>query len=159
MAATTPTATRCGCIDPGDCVDRRAGRYLTAIYWLGGDGRQRVRTSEVSDRLAVAPASVTEMFESLAADDLVDYEKHAGVTLTERGATVASELAYRQCVVRTFFAAELDYEFGAEAGYRFGYTIPGDGVEQLRALVGHDGGRCVRDGDGSVDCRCQARAE
>jgi DtxR family Mn-dependent transcriptional regulator len=159
MAATTPTATRCGCIDPGDCVDRRAGRYLTTIYWLGGDDHQRVRTSEVSDRLAVAPASVTEMFESLAADALVDYEKRAGVTLTERGATVASELAYRQCVVRTFFAAELDYEFGADAGYRFGYTIPGDGVEELRALVGHGAGRCVRDGDGSVDCRCEARAE
>lgn len=159
MAATTPTATRCGCIDPGDCVDRPAGRYLTAIYWLAGESSERVQTGEVSDRLGVTPASVTEMFETLAADALVDYEKHAGVTLTERGETVASELAYRQCVVRTFFAAELDYEFGADAGYRFGYTIPGDGVDELRALVGHERGRCVREANATGDCPCEVRAE
>lgn len=159
MAATTPTATRCGCIDPGDCVDRRAGRYLTAIYWLAGDGHQRVHTGEVSDRLGVAPASVTEMFETLAADALVNYEKHSGVTLSERGGTVASELAYRQCVVRTFFAAELDYEFGAGAGYRFGYTIPSNGIEELRALVGHAHGHCVRKPDTTGACPCEARAE
>lgn len=158
MAATTLTATRCGCSHPGDCVDRRAGRYLTAVYWLADGGRERVSTGAVSDRLGVAPASVTGMFERLAAQALVDYEPHDGVALTERGATVASELAWRQCVVRAFFAAELGLEYGAEDGYRFGYALPGDGVESLRALVDHAPEYCCRDGDAASDCRCEALA-
>ncbi|MFB6270041.1 MAG: metal-dependent transcriptional regulator [Halobacterium sp.] len=157
MAATTPTGTRCGCRHPGDCVGRRAGRYLTAVYWLRDDG-ERVTTGAVSDRLGVAPASVTEMFERLAADGFLDYEQHAGVALTDRGGRVASELAWRQCVVRTFFAAELGLESDARRGYRVGYALPGDGVEELRRLVDHAAADCCR-GDASGDCRCAAIAE
>jgi|AntRauMinimDraft_4_1070384.scaffolds.fasta_scaffold00139_31 DtxR family Mn-dependent transcriptional regulator len=133
MAASTPTATRCGCTDPEDCVDRRVGRYLTAVHWLAGRGR--VRTGAVSDRLGVTPATVTEMFERLADAGLVDYEKRAGVTPTDRGAAVARELAWRQCVVRTFAERVLGVDVGAGDGYRFGYVLPTGGVEELRALV------------------------
>lgn len=139
-----------------DCVDRRAGRYLAAVYWLADGDCERVRTGAVSDRLGVAPASVTEMFERLAADGLFDYEPHTGVKLTDRGESVASELAYRQCVVRTFFATELDLEVGSRQGYRFGYALPGDGVEALRALVDHAPERCGE--DGAADCHCEAMA-
>lgn len=158
MAATTPTGTRCGCTHPVNCVDRRAGRYLTAVYWLADRDHERVNTGAVSDRLGVTPASVTEMFERLAADGLFDYEQHAGVALTDRGARIASELAWRQCVVRTFFATELDLEFGAQQGYRFGYALPGDGVEELRTLVDHAADHCCRDDTGAEDCRCEALA-
>jgi len=158
MAATTPTATRCGCARPRDCVDRRTGRYLTAVYWLAaGEDRSRVSTGAVSDRLGVTPATVTETFAELAAADLLDYEKHAGVRLTERGRAVAGELAYRQCVVRTFFAAELGVEFGADEGYQFGYVLPESGVETLRARVDHAPGDCC-DTATDADCLCEARA-
>ncbi|MCD2199599.1 metal-dependent transcriptional regulator [Halobacterium sp. KA-4] len=156
MAATTQTATRCGCERPRDCVDRRSGRYLTAVYWLAADDT-RVATGAVSDRLGVTPATVTEMFDQLAAAALVDYEKHAGVRLTERGRTVASELAWRQCVVRTFFAAELDLESGADEGYQFGYVLPAGGVETLRGFVDHPRDDCCI-GTDTDDCRYEAHA-
>jgi len=159
MAATTPTSTRCACSRPRNCVDRRAGRYLTAVYWLaaGGErGERRVRTGAVSERLDVTPATVTEAFGDLADAGLVDYEKHDGVRLTEPGRAAASELAYRQCVVRTFFAAELGVEFGADEGYRFGYVLPADGVETSRARVDHAPEDCCT--DDATDCRWGAPA-
>lgn len=129
------------------------------MYWLADGDRERVSTGAVSDRLGVTPASVTEMFDRLADDGLLDHESHAGVVLTEHGARIASELAWRQCVVRTFFATELALEFGAQQGYRFGYALPGDGVEALRALVDHAPDHCCRDDAGTEDCRCEAVAK
>jgi len=175
MAASATASARCGCTDPADCVDRRTGRYLTAVYWLAaatedgaGNGGESVRTGAVGDRLGVAPATVTEMFDRLAAGGLVAYEKHAGVELTDRGEAVGRELAWRQCVVRTFSASALGVEFGADDSYRFGYALPDHGVRELRALADHHpGDGCCGAGDDddddapptATDCRCDARAD
>jgi len=43
------------------------GLYLVTIRRVGTDRDGRIRTGEMSDRLDVAPSSVTEMFERLAA--------------------------------------------------------------------------------------------
>lgn len=158
MAASTTTATRCGCTDPADCVDRRVGRYLTAVHWLAGE-RDRVRTGAVSDHLDVTPATVTEMFERLADAGLVDYQKRAGVTPTDRGAAVASELAWRQCVVRSFAETVLGVDVGAGDGYRFGYVLPAGGVEELCDLVDDREGCCDRDETGGRHCRCEPVAD
>jgi DtxR family Mn-dependent transcriptional regulator len=157
MAASTPTATRCDCTDPEDCVDRRIGRYLTAVHWLGGE-QGRVRTGAVSDHLGVTPATVTEMFERLADAGLVDYEKRKGVTPTDRGAAVARELAWRQCVVRSFAETVLGVDVGAGDGYRFGYVLPGGGVEELCDLVDDRDGCCERDASRG-QCLCEPVAE
>jgi len=154
MAASTPTGTRCGCTDPEGCVDRRVGRYLTAVHWLARD-RGRVRTGAVGDRLGVTPATVTEMFERLAEAGLVDYEKRAGVTPTDRGAAVARELAWRQCVVRSFAETVLGVDMDAGDGYRFGYVLPAGGVEELRVLVDDRGGCRERESAGGRRCRCE----
>lgn len=158
MAASTPTATRCGCTDPEDCVDRRTGRYLTAVHWLAGS-RGRARTGAVSDRLGVTPATVTEMFERLTNAGLVDYEKRAGVTPTDRGAAVARELAWRQCVVRSFAETVLSVDVGAGDGYRFGYALPGDGVEELCDLVDDGDDCCENDAADGRHCRCEPAAD
>jgi Mn-dependent DtxR family transcriptional regulator len=136
MVAESHTGARCECTRPSTCVDRRRGRYLRAVLLVTLDRDRRVRTGEVSDRLGVSPASVTGMFERLAADGLVDYEKHRGVELTRRGQEVARELVRRQCVVRTFFDAELDVSLPAETGYRMGYVLSDVGIERLRERVG-----------------------
>jgi Mn-dependent DtxR family transcriptional regulator len=157
MAASTRTATRCGCTDPEDCVDRRVGRYLTAVHWLASD-RGRVRTGAVSDRLGVTPATVTEMFGRLADAGLVDYEKRAGVTPTDRGAAVARELAWRQCVVRTFAETVLGVAVDAGDGYRFGYVLPDHGVEELHDLVDVEG-VCERDAADDRHCHREPAAD
>lgn len=159
MATTTGSVSRCGCTQPADCVDQRAGRYLTAIHWLASNRQRRVHTGEVSDRLDVTPATVTETFERLAADALVEYEKRDGVTLTDRGEAVARELAWRQCVVRAFFATELGVGDGAGNDYQFGFLLSKDGIQGLhRRLDVSPVEYCERRTAQTEDCACRAHA-
>lgn len=155
MAATTSSASRCRCRRPHTSVDRDHARYLAAIYRIATDGDERVRTGAVSDRLGVSPASVTGMFGRLDDAGLVDHEKRAGVRLTERGERIAAELAWRRCVVRTFFGAELDFGLPEGTGLRIGYALPREGVERLSALTDASAGDpCRADDDAGADCPC-----
>ena len=61
--------------------------YLKAILLLGGPEENRVASNALARRLAVAPASVTNMLQKLAAGSppLVEYERHRGVLAILRG--------------------------------------------------------------------------
>lgn len=121
-----------------DCnqrLPRSLGRYLLAVFWIWTIEHRRVRPGEVSDRLDVQPASVTEMFDKLDRAGLVNYKKHEGAVLADEGAHAARELASRQCTVRTFFAERVDTELTAEEAYRIGYTLPETAIERLRETV------------------------
>lgn len=142
MATERSTADVCSCVRPTACVDRQEGRYLVVVRRTGADRDGRVRTGEVSDRLGVSPASVTEMFERLAADGLVEYQKQKGVTLTSRGMEVALELALRQCTVQTFFRRQMGFDLSADAGYQIGYLLPEQGIERLQELVERSPDEC-----------------
>jgi len=135
MAPNRSRADVCGCVRPTACVDRNGGLYLVVIRRIGTDRDGRVRTGEVSDRLDVAPSSVTEMFERLAAAGLLRYEKQAGVVLTDRGTAVALELEARQCAVRTFLRRRTGFDTPLEVGYRIGYVLPDEAIERLQMLV------------------------
>lgn len=85
MAIDHAQADLCGCVRPTACVDRNGGLYLVTIRRVGTDRDGRIRTGEMSDRLDVAPSSVTEMFERLAAAGFLQYEKRTGVILPTEG--------------------------------------------------------------------------
>lgn len=155
MAATTSPTARCRCRRPHARVDRDHARYLAAIYRLVTDGDERVRTGAVSDRLGVTPASVTGMFGRLDDAGHVDHEKRTGVRLTARGERIAAELAWRRCVVRTFFGAELDFGLPEGTGLRIGYALPREGVERLSAITDASSADPCRTGDeAGADCPC-----
>lgn len=135
MSAGNRSITRCGCTHPEACIDRHRGRYLTAVYWLSSHGDNRIRTGDVSTQVGVRPASVTGMFERLAAADLVEYQKHDGVTVTPHGETIAKELVRRRCIVQSFFESELAIELPEKTGYEIGFILPGEGIERLRKLT------------------------
>lgn len=153
MAAEPQSATTCDCTRPETCVDRQVGRYLVAIYRASLEDDGRVSTGEVSERVDVSPATVTGTFERLADDGFVDYEKHRGVELTDRGIVVAGDLAGRTCAVQRFFETELDVPIPQTAAYRIGYVLPEEGIEQLRELVDPEAGSCcLDDGGNPTDC-------
>jgi len=149
----------CTATHPDHCVDRGPGRYLTAIYWIAGESDRRARPGSIGDRLGVEPASVTEMLVRLADAGLVGYEKRQGVEPTDRGEIVARELAWRQCAVRTFFAARLDAELDAGTAYRIGYALPEQGVARLAELVGHRAESPCRGSESDGDCFFGVRSD
>ena len=65
-------------------ISRGIEDYLEVIYNITEEGR-RAKTNDISIRLDVKPASVTEMLQRLDKEGLVFYKKYDGVTLTKRG--------------------------------------------------------------------------
>ena len=78
--------------------------YLKAILALSGPEEQRVSSSSLADRLAVAPASVTNMLQKLATSPLpfVEYERHRGVLLSSAGKRRALEVVRHHRLIETF---------------------------------------------------------
>lgn len=116
-------------------IERSEARYLFAISALSESGSDRIATGELCDYLDVAAASVTEMVSKLGDRGLVEYEKYRGVTLTERGETLAAGVSRRFCIVSTFFDSTLDTTLDEETAFDIGFTLPEDGLFRLHELV------------------------
>jgi len=85
--------------------------YLKAILLLGGPAENRVASNALARRLGVAPASVTNMLQKLAASSppLVEYERHRGVLLSSMGKKRAIEVVRHHRLIETFLYQVLDY--------------------------------------------------
>ena len=85
--------------------------YLKAIFALGGVEGRRVGSTALADRLKVAPASITNMLQKLAAaqSPLVEYERHRGVRLSDMGRRRALEIVRHHRLIETFLHRMLDY--------------------------------------------------
>ncbi len=92
--------------------------YLKAIYKLEQRRADRVKTKEIAEALEISLPSVTSMLKSLAQDDLVDYQKYKGVTLTSVGNKAALKVIRKHRLVELFLVKTLEYtwdEVHAEA--------------------------------------------
>jgi len=85
--------------------------YLKAIFTLGGPNEDRVTSTALSDRLGVAPASITNMLQKLASSSppLVEYERHRGVRLSVAGRRRALEIVRHHRLLEAFLCNILDY--------------------------------------------------
>ena len=112
------------------------GAYLEAIWVSAGMGT--VSTKEVSDRLSVSPASVTNMFARLQEKGLIHYERHRGSSLTGRGRTEALKLVRRRRLIETFLIEHLGYsrEEIQEGTRRDGHLDSEKFMERLAELLG-----------------------
>ena len=65
--------------------------YLKAIYEMQ-ETQDKVSTNSLSEKLNIAPASVTSMIKKLSSKKLVTHERYQGVSLTEAGKKIALEV-------------------------------------------------------------------
>ena len=142
--------------------------YLKAIFHLAGDDERRVGSSELAQRLGVAPASVTNMLQKLADDPhpLIDYERGRGVRLSASGRRHALEIVRHHRLIETFLFNVLGYpieELHDEAE-RLEHFISEDFERRVAEKLGHPDcdphGHCIPALDGTmpprhrVSCRC-----
>ncbi len=80
--------------------------YLKAIYGLTKNG-DLVSTSEISQKLDVTPASVTEMLKKLSEDDYIKYEPYRGSILTVKGLREAQKITRKHRLLERFLADTL----------------------------------------------------
>jgi DtxR family Mn-dependent transcriptional regulator len=115
--------------------------YLKAILTLGGREERRVTIKSLAERLSVAPASVTNMLQKLAASptSLVDYERHGGVQLSAAGKRRALEVVRHHRLIETFLYEVLDYplEEVHDEAERLEHFISERFEERIAAKLGH----------------------
>lgn len=82
--------------------------YLKAIYEIEQTaGGASVATTDLAQRLGVAPASVTGMVRRLAEQGWLEHERYRGVRLTGAGQRVALRTLRRHRVIETYLTQAL----------------------------------------------------
>lgn len=142
--------------------------YLKAIFSLGGAEGRRVGSSALAERLQVAPASITNMLQKLAAaqNPLVEYQRHRGVILSPAGRRRALEIVRHHRLVETFLHRMLDYDLNElhDEAERLEHFISERFEARIDAKLGHPQrdphGACIPALDGAmppghrVTCKC-----
>lgn len=82
-------------------MSKSTEEYLEALYTLTQD-RAAATTSDISKRLNIAPASVTEMLKKLADKGYVKYSPYQGVTLTPGGYEIAEKMTRKHRLLERF---------------------------------------------------------
>ncbi len=75
--------------------------YLKTVYSLTKNG-DLVSTTEISQKLDVAPASVTEMLKKLSEEGYIKYHPYHGSTLTEKGLKEAQKVTRKHRLLEKF---------------------------------------------------------
>lgn len=84
--------------------------YVKTIYTLAQE-ESPVSTSRVATARSVKPASATSMIQRLAKLNLVNYEKHYGVTLTETGEKLALEVIRHHRLLELYLMEALGFRW------------------------------------------------
>jgi len=84
--------------------------YVKTIYALAQE-ESPVSTSRVAAARSVKPASATNMIQRLARLNLVDYEKHYGVTLTKAGEKLALEVIRHHRLLELYLMEALGFSW------------------------------------------------
>ncbi len=82
-------------------ISRNIQEYLETLYVLTRAGRT-ASAKEISERLQVAPASVTEMLKKLADKGYVSYSPYHGATLTGEGFKIGEKMSRKHRLLERF---------------------------------------------------------
>ncbi|MBI4420365.1 MAG: metal-dependent transcriptional regulator [Gemmatimonadetes bacterium] len=118
-------------------LSRSVEDYLKAIYVLSQrDGS--ATTTEIADRLAVTPASVTGMVKKLAEAGHLKHEPYRGARLTDQGRAAALGVVRRHRILETYLISKLGYDWSnvhAEAE-RLEHSVSDELVERMALALG-----------------------
>jgi DtxR family Mn-dependent transcriptional regulator len=118
-------------------LSRSVEDYLKAIYRLAersGDAA----TTDIAQRLDVAPASVTGMVKRMAEADLLEHVPYRGVRLTAHGRQAALAVMRRHRILEAYLITKLAYDWSnvhAEAE-RLEHAVSEELVERMAFALG-----------------------
>lgn len=85
--------------------------YLKAIFKLLEKGEKTVSTTAISERMNTKAATVTDMIKRLAEKKLINYQKYQGVSLTEKGKTIAVSIIRKHRLWEVFLVEKLNFKW------------------------------------------------
>ena len=131
--------------------------YLRVIWTVGEWGPEEVTTTMLAKRLGVTRSTVSESIRKLTDRHFVLHERYGGVTLTEKGRSVAVSMVRRHRLLETFLVREFGYRWDEVHGEAdvLEHAISDQFLAQMDAKLGYPtrdphGDPIPRD-DGTVD--------
>lgn len=111
--------------------------YLKAIYKIGSDSP--VLTNDIARFLGVKAPSVSNMVKKLSTMNLVEYNSHHGVVLTESGRKIALEVLRHHRLLETYLKVALGYPLERlhEEAEKLEHVISEEFEDRIDAIMGH----------------------
>jgi DtxR family transcriptional regulator, Mn-dependent transcriptional regulator len=111
--------------------------YLKVVYEIGRGG-EAAATTDIAQRLGVAPASVSGMVRRLADQGLLAHERYRGVRLTEPGRRAALRTVRRHRVIEAYLAQALGYPWDRvhEEAERLEHAASEELIDRMAAAIG-----------------------
>lgn len=85
--------------------------YIKAIYHLGELEHKPVATNAIAEQMQTKPSSVTDMVKKLSEKSLVNYKKYQGVSLSEKGRSVALSIIRKHRLWEVFLVDKLNFSW------------------------------------------------
>lgn len=85
--------------------------YIKAIFKISERSEKSARTNAIAEHLDTTPASVTDMLKKLSEKGLLNYEKYKGVTLTQEGISIATEMVRKHRLWEVFLVDKLRFSW------------------------------------------------
>ncbi|WP_204964909.1 metal-dependent transcriptional regulator [Microbacterium dextranolyticum] len=113
--------------------------YLKTIYHHTEWQTAPVTPSQLASELGLAPSTVTEMVQKLAAQGLVSHRPYGPVSLTEAGRVRAAAVVRRHRLIETWLVREFDYAWDEvhDEAEVLEHTISDRLLEGVSARLGH----------------------
>ncbi len=118
-------------------LSRSAEDYLKAIFQLT-ERADDAGTTEIANRLGIAPASVTGMVKRMAELGLVDHEPYRGVRLTAPGRQAALAVVRRHRIIETYLITKLAYDWSSvhDEAERLEHAVSDELIERMAFALG-----------------------
>lgn len=84
-----------------EIISKNVQEYLETLYTLTRNG-QKASVTEVSERMKIAPGSVTEMLKKLADRGYVQYSPYRGATLSAAGLKIGAKMSRKHRLLERF---------------------------------------------------------
>ena len=112
--------------------------YLKAIYEIQ-ETHDKVSTNSLSEKLDIAPASVTSMIKKLSSKKLVTHERYQGVSLTEAGKKIALEVIRHHRLIELYLKEALGVPWDQvhDEAEKWEHVISEDIEDRIDAFLGH----------------------
>lgn len=130
--------------------------YLKTIYHHTEWQAAPITPSQLAGELGLAPSTVTEMVQKLAAQGLVSHRPYGPIALTEAGERRAAAIIRRHRLVETWLVREFDYTWDEvhDEAEVLEHTISDRLLSRIDERLGHPRfdphGDAIPDADGSV---------
>jgi len=116
-------------------VTERTEDYLEVIYTIV-ESKGYAQVKDVSRILGVGFSSVTEMFQKLGETGYINYEKYGGVTLTQKGKSVAKKTKEKHDTLTKFLLIlGIDGKIADEDACKIEHIVNPETMDRLRKFI------------------------